>query len=287
MKQAFFFVLVCFTCSCQRVQDKRKAETKEANTIEFFSREIQDSFKVFVSLPEDYDKSKHYPVLYLLDANYNFDVMQAIAHNHAMFGMLPPLIIAGIGYRNAWLMDSLRDRDFTYPAAPEGSSFEISGGGDKFFSFIKNDVIPHMDKHYATDPQKRILAGHSLAGFFTLYALQQYALGKDSSFHAYIAGSPSLEYNDDYLLKQFDSMPVVPHQQKPYLYLTFGGMEDAETEAEGEVARGMTLFNAFNRTLQSRHNPHILSQSDHYSAFTHMDTPFPTFTKGMQWVLNR
>lgn len=280
-------MLACSMCSCQRVQDRHKAQSEESNTISLFSKEVNDSFRIFVSLPEDYDKSQHYPVLYLLDANFNFDIMQAVARNQAMSGMLPPMIIAGIGYRDAMLMDSLRDRDFTYPAATASDSFEVSGGGDKFLAFITHEAIPYIDQHYATNTQKRILAGHSLGGYFTLYALEQYALGKDSSFNGYIAASPSLEYGGDYLMKQFDSIPVVLHDRKPFVYLTFGGMEDAEAEAEGEVARGMTLFNAFNHTLQARHNPHILSQSDHYSAFGHMDMPIPSFTKGMQWILNR
>lgn len=289
MKQLLFLMVLCLACSCQEVNRTRSAnEKKPQNRITLYSKAVNDSFTVFISLPADYVKSKdNYPVVYLLDANFNFDVMDAVAHNNAMFGMMPPVIIAGIGYSDAYKMDKMRDRDLTYPAAKPEDSFAVSGGGEKFFSFITQELIPFMDANYQTDKSKRILAGHSLAGYFTLYALQQFALGKDQSFMGYIAASPSLEYAHDLLLTQFEQINTQPAKEKPFVYLTMGGMEDEELKAEGEQPRGMALFNQFNTILQSKHNTRILLHSDRYSAFGHMDMPFPSFTKGMQWILNR
>jgi predicted alpha/beta superfamily hydrolase len=281
-------VIIIVACICAQPLSGKPLNVRSDSSFMLYSSNVNDSFRIFISLPENYSEKKHYPVVYLTDANFNFDIMSAIAHTQARFGLLPPVIIAGIGYKNDETMDKLRDRDFTYPLAPASDSFEISGGADKFFHFTKDELIPYMDNHYSTDKNKRILAGHSLGGYFTLYALQQYAQGNDNSFYGYVAASPSLEYSHDYLPKQFENTPVKPAgNSKPLLYLTLGGMEDAEAIADGEPARSDTLFQSLNHTLRAKYSPYMLSQSEVYAAFGHMDMPVPSFTKGLQWMLNR
>lgn len=287
MKYHLLFLFVIFACSTQSAWSKPPEASHSDSSFMLYSTNVKDSFRIFISMPEGYDTKKKYPVVYLTDANFNFDIMAATMHTYARFG-IQPVIVAGIGYRNDETMNRLRDRDFTYPAALPSDSIELSGGGDKFFSFIQNELIPYMDNNYRTDKSKRILAGHSLGGYFTLYALQQYIQGADNSFYGYIAASPSLEYAHDHIITQFAHMAARPTgKKKPFLYLTLGGMEDAEAEAEGEVARSSKLFQSFNHTLQAHYNPYILSQSDVYSAFGHMDMPIPSFTKGLLWILDR
>lgn len=75
--------------------------------------------------------------------------------------------------------------------------------------------------------------GHSLGGYFTLYALQQSLLDKHSVFNGYIAASPSTHYNHNYLLTQLEKLGA-GIQDKTKLYVTFGGLEDAE-EDEGDT----------------------------------------------------
>src|ERR1044071_2864012 len=123
MKQVFILALVCAIFSCKRVRTNQKAEPSESNPVAIYSKEVNDSFRISISLPEEYNERQHYPVLYLVDANFNFDIMQAIAHTYVRVGMLPPLIIAGIGYKDLEQMEQLRDRDFTYPEAAAKDSF--------------------------------------------------------------------------------------------------------------------------------------------------------------------
>lgn len=41
---------------------------------------------------------------------------------------------------------------------------KLSGGGEKFLNFIKNELIPYIDKNYKTS-DKRYLNGYSLADY--------------------------------------------------------------------------------------------------------------------------
>jgi len=81
----------------------------------------------------------------------------------------------------------------------------LSGGAANFLSFINYELIPYVDKSYSTDTAKRTLMGHSLGGYFTLYALSCNWRSK-GSFNRYIAASPSLDYANDYLLDRFKSL---------------------------------------------------------------------------------
>jgi pimeloyl-ACP methyl ester carboxylesterase len=46
-----------------------------------------------------------------------------------------------------------------------------TGGGGKFLSFLKQELIPLIDQTYRADPNGRVLVGHSYGGLFALYAL--------------------------------------------------------------------------------------------------------------------
>src|SRR6185503_17561259 len=122
------------------------------------------------------------PVIYLLDANVYFDIVaDAIKENNSN------ALLVGLGYKDFMRMDSLRNRDYTFPKALPKDSFPISGGADKFLSFIGGELLPYIDKTYRTDTSNRALMGHSLGGYFTLYALEQAMLRKNSLFKNYVA----------------------------------------------------------------------------------------------------
>ena len=121
----------------------------------------QEPFSLFVRLPKSYpkDNTRTYPVIYLLDGNAYFD---AIANFTDTFVKkkkdFDDPIIVGIGYDKAYVMDSLRNRDYTYPLALAADSFKISGQGDRFYEFIKSRVIPTIDSMYRTDKGNRTIA---------------------------------------------------------------------------------------------------------------------------------
>ena len=165
----------------------------------------KEPFSIFVRLPKDYSKNKKeaYPVIYQLDGNAFFDpVASSIDHLLKKKKIQQDPILVGIGYENAYLMDSLRARDYTFPASPPPDSFGISGEGANFYNFIKTKVIPRIDSTYRTEKTNRTIMGHSLGGYFVLYSLLRHTTDQ-SVFNNYIAASPSLSYHDGYLNKQF------------------------------------------------------------------------------------
>lgn len=185
----------------QSVQEEPE-EAESLPVVSLWSERLGDSFSVFLRLPRDYgkDKKKTYPVLYCLDANAYFDHLSTfIDELSAKDSLHTEPILVGIGYENAYLMDSLRVRDLTFPKALPSDSMPLSGRGDDFYRFIKSTVIPYVDENYRSDTTERTILGHSFAGYFTGYALLS-DLTQGRLFKNYVSASPSLWYADGYLI---------------------------------------------------------------------------------------
>lgn len=250
-------------------------ETPPAFTLKSdFSNE---SFNFFVRLPKNYSKTNKqtYPVIYLLDGNAYFDqVSNSVDSNIKKKKVSIDPIVVGIGYENAYVMDSLRNRDYTFPDALPADSFKISGRGDKFYNFIKTKLVTYIDSAYRTDKSNRTIMGHSLGGYFVLYALNQ-NLSDSLVFNNFIAASPSIYYHDNYLAKEISSSPIYQRNiESIKLYLTIGELEVLENQSND--------FKIFSKMLTDKT---ISVQTEVYKGLEHMGTAIPTFENGIQLFL--
>jgi predicted alpha/beta superfamily hydrolase len=136
-----------------------------------------------VHLPRGYQVSgKRYPVIFLLDGQSHFTHVVGSAGFLMDQEEIPSLIVVGLD-------STVRVRDFT---PTDWSSAWIGGGGAaKFRAFLAQELLPEIEKSFRTDGF-RILAGHSASGQFALYCLES----QPSLFQAYIALSPSLDWDD-------------------------------------------------------------------------------------------
>ncbi len=177
---------------------------------EIVSQEVKDeTYSIEVILPNDYDAEKEYPALYFTDwwwytSNLVTSLMEILKYQ------MEPVIIVGIQSKNAinesdWNM--IRARDLTPVNIPEMDSLlgiprGTTGGSARFLSFIKNELIPSVEKKYATDKNNRGYAGYSFGGLFGTYIL----LNEPGLFTKYLIGSPSLWYGDYLLSGQLAEM---------------------------------------------------------------------------------
>ena len=128
-------------------------ETDDEETLPTFTLQSDfsdESFSLFVRLPRSYSKNLNqiYPVVYLLDGNAYFDAISNFVDNLIRKKKIPiDPIVVGIGYENAYVMDSLRNRDYTFPNALPADSFKTSGSGDKFYNFIRTRIIKQMPEN--------------------------------------------------------------------------------------------------------------------------------------------
>ena len=258
---------------------KHKDEDEEpVPAFRFYSRTVQDSFSIFIHLPNEYGRRRHqnFPVVYLLDANVYFDAVSSATKAPG----IESSILVGIGYHDFVQMDSLRIRDYTFPEALPQDSFPVSGGAARFLAFLNTELIPHIDKSYRTDTIQRTLMGHSFGGYFTLYALWQSLLSRNNAFKKYVAASPALEYDSSWLLKQFQLIPHIGTNSKQKIFLTIGGKEDAEDGGTATVV--MDTYNRFHQILTELGMTEETINSEVYPEYGHMETAIPTFIKNLK-----
>ena len=132
-----------------------------------------------------------YPVLYLLEENDMPMVAGMVKYLSAYNEQLPAMLVVGIDggaqrIRDMTPTHSLYDNMGKLDPDPQ-SWLQPSGGGDKFLRFVREEVIPFVERRYRTAPF-RIIAGHSVGGLTAIHALA----AQPDLFNAYLAVSPSL-----------------------------------------------------------------------------------------------
>ncbi|MCG3689262.1 alpha/beta hydrolase [Aliarcobacter butzleri] len=174
-----------------------------------------------------------YEVVYILDGNATFPYASLKAQGmdkNSRANKTPPLIVA-IGYTSKELFDvKARSFDYTPPYNGElkfpenrGSSQFTQGGADKFYSFIQKQLKLVIEENYPINTKKQTLFGHSYGGLFTLYAF----LNHNEDFQNFIAASPSIWWNDFFILNQLKNKNLEV-KNPTRLYLSVGEIENKE-----------------------------------------------------------
>ncbi|OUJ70420.1 hypothetical protein BXP70_23935 [Hymenobacter crusticola] len=256
-----------------------EAENRETSAAaRLYSEVVQDSFSLFVQLPKGYAHSlrRHYPLVVLLDGNVYFDQVSEAARQ---LPQREASILVGVGRPTVLQQDSLRQRDYTYPAALPADSIPLSGGGRQFLSFLEQELLPYLDHTYRIDSTRRTLMGHSLGGYFTLFALVEGLKAKRAGFSQYVAASPSLYYANQYLLQELTTLtPTIPPDPLR-VRLTIGTQEMTPT-TEGRA--NQAAFQKALALLSARKLAPLTVEHTIYPSYRHMETAIPTFTTSLQ-----
>ncbi len=138
------------------------------------SKDMDDTRKITIVLPDGYDKRQKYPLFVVLNASRLLEPTVTSLRYFARTGEVPPSIIVGI-YN--------QEDDVTIPQET-GVPFNDTA---VFFEFIGQVVIPHVQSKYATNGFKGIIADGEGANFINYYLLKE-----NSLFNAYISLSPNM-----------------------------------------------------------------------------------------------
>lgn len=172
------------------------------------SKVLGEDRTILVRVPPGYEETtQRFPVVLMLDAHAPQNGMMAsIIESQAFAGTMPEMILVGIQNTN-------RTRDLT----PTKTERADSGGGDKFLDFVEQEVLPLVDKNYRTEPY-RIFAGHSLGGLTVVYTM----LSRPHLFGGYIAASPVLHWDNNYVIKKSVALFKTQKEFKKSLFISLG-----------------------------------------------------------------
>lgn len=184
------------------------------------SKILDESRSIWIHLPSDYNSAtKTYPVIYLLDGEGSFSYTSELVDYLSGYdrNRIPELIVVGIHNID-------RTRDFTpihslvsFDGKIDSARMAATGGGVKFLQFIQNELVPYIEENYRTQPY-RILAAHSLAGLFGLYAMEK----SPELFQSTILMSPAIYGGNDQVLKDFGSFLKLHPDLKGKLFISLG-----------------------------------------------------------------
>ena len=199
----YYIYLLVLIGSILMVKQQAIAQTTVFQTEQFqnrivdsiFSKTLNQNRDFWVRLPDNFqpDNDEKYAVIYLMDGFSLESSLEAVYDNY--WGhYLPHMILVGISNR------SNRTRDLTTSQIKMRRGIAMdneTGGAETFTKFMEKELIPYIDSKYPTSGY-RTLIGHSYAGLFTINIF----INHKHLFQNYIAIDPSLDWDDQKLLKE-------------------------------------------------------------------------------------
>lgn len=247
---SFCIVLVTLiSCAKSQKETAQAYYTPEVNLSSGILQRI-DSFPtvnvaprtVDVWLPEGYNDSKKYAVLYMHDGQMLFDEtttwnkqewkVDELASQLMKEGSVKDFIVVAI-----WNISEIRWQDYFPQKAfdllseeaknamlekAKENNFDVSFNADAYLKFITQEVKPYIDQTYAvyTDATNTFVAGSSMGGLISMYAMFEYpeVFGGAACISTHWPGATPMENNPipPAFFEYMKSNEVKPENQKFY-----------------------------------------------------------------------
>jgi predicted alpha/beta superfamily hydrolase len=214
------------------------------------------TYRLSIFLPKGYDPAdaKRYPVFYFIPGDA-FGVYVSQIARFLASGDIPKMIIVGVDFPpdDSYSMD--------LPTAGPDSHWNVpeNRGAANFLDIMRTEIKPFVDAHFPTDPKDSGIGGHSLGGFFALYAM----LHAPETFHHVFASSPSLVWQKFVLLRDEAALAGRVHDLPVRAFVDQGGQESDD----GRLA-------AFDKAIRSRHYPSLRWEARRTPGQTHQTIAF-------------
>ncbi len=288
-------IIVTFALIINSLNCFAKQVTLPNTEMKYLTSKSGVDYKLYISLPEGYyDKEnysyrKKYPVLYILDGDVEFAMVKNITDTMVNFGTIEPMIIVGIGYKGQelsqynskifWENYTLnRTRDyipqeltkdvdrFMKERVDDGYQFvENHWQGEKFKTFIENELIPNISKNYRTSGENALL-GHSLGGLFASFIM----LENSPAFNKYMILSPTA-INEIGIIEKISKMK----KNNVKAYFAVGSLEFFKKDS---MVKDLESFYQKLPNKKFTSKIEIIKDEDHISIF-----PI-AFTKGVKYL---
>jgi len=219
MRNLLLFLLLFW--ATYAIAQQPKVSSGTIRHIENYKSEYVPARNVDIWLPDGYDSTKKYAVLYMHDGMALFDAnimwnKQEWQVDENLGKLLSEKKIRNCIVVGIWNGNANRHSEY-FPQKPfemlskhqQDSLYQIASGNGKLFSekiasdaylkFIVKELKPYIDAHYPTlsDQPNTFIAGSSMGGLISLYAICQYpqVFGGAACLSTHWPGTFSLENN--------------------------------------------------------------------------------------------
>ncbi len=228
---------------------------------------LSENREYWVSLPLKYADSIEYPVIYVFDAEWRFDLIKNISFDLGANKKIQNSIVVGIPHID-W--ENKRGQDLTFSRSRieyDGEKVDStwyndsnSGRGMNFYNYLIHELIPDVNKHYATNNHETLI-GHSYGGYFG-----GYLLSLEHPFEVIHIYDPSIWYSDGEVIKKFKAKN---YTRKTKIHLTY------QPKPEFHKSKIETFIKALEE------NTYITLTQQFYENDTHNSLFLDSFYKGI------
>mgnify|MGYP001791796192 FL=1 len=169
----------------------------ETRKMEIESAVLTENRQIELYFPKD--KSEAVIAFYILDGNWNHDLVKGTIAHWVKWNLMPKSLVLSV--------DNMGNRTRDLTPTEDDVRFLGSGGAHSFLKFISNELNPKIEKEFG-NIQYKVLVGHSFGGLFTLFTLKE----SPGLFDGYIAISPSVWWKDRYMYSGFNSNSTTRNQ---------------------------------------------------------------------------
>lgn len=165
------------------------------------------SYQVFLPASYYFNEETTFPVIYLMDGDYNFHTYTGLIETLSVTAeRMPQAIVVGISDKG-----TPKYRSYCAPT----NNTENSGKANLFMDYIEKELKPKINAAYRV-ADYNILIGHSMGGLFTTTAW----LEKPELMDAFIAIDPSYWWNDNEILALAEKKFALKKQLNSKLYFS-------------------------------------------------------------------
>jgi uncharacterized protein len=279
----FLFILLLYystACRSKRPDQKENGITI-GTTYSFHSKILNEERRIWVYRPatDNLSAKRSFPVVYLLDGEGHFNVVMSIIQQLSevnMNSILPQMVLIGI-------INTDRTRDLTPshvssdPEVPDSTLIRISGGAERFTSFLEKELIPYVDSAFSTSPY-RILIGHSYGGLFCINTM----INHTNLFRGYIAIDPTMSWDNRKLLNQSKEWLSQKSLRSTSLFLSIANQGYSDTDSIKENAAAFELA----KYLDTNRGNNLLYQWHYYKDDNHGSVPLISEYDGLRFVFD-
>lgn len=185
-----------------------------------YSQIVGQLYEFNVSMPNSYwtEPEREYPVIYVLDGQWDFTIVKDIVGKINYDGMIPDVITVAItwgGHDDD--ANQLRRRDFVPTAFP---FIPDSGGASTFLEALETELIPYINSIYRNN-QTSVLMGSSFGGLFTSYVMFE----KPELFDGYVAMAAPYGLESEYFFGMLEQTRDSNYLQDIRAYFGVGSLD--------------------------------------------------------------
>ena len=211
-----------------------------------------------ILLPRGYsnESDKAYPVIYVFDGDYLFEVVAGNVDYYAYWEDMPEAIVVGVNQVET------RSDDLYYS---EQNSLPIESGAN-FFEFVGKELIPYIEKNYKTERFRAAIGHGETANFINYYLIRQ-----NSIFNAYVSISPDLATDmPEYLLEKMTAL-----EQKTFYYMA---------TSNTDVPHIMEGVKTLDKQIKALDSNNLLYTFNEFEGATHYAMPAHAIPKALESI---